>query len=170
MGTSVKRPRLYAIECNPRAHTAVVLFANTGNALGRDDLHQLTDAYLDASHSSSEASQAKQEATTSQTPAIIVPPVLTRGRYWLAHDLVILLVLPLTSMLRLRMSPVGFIRHLAELFGHITTWKEGTFEFWDPMPFLVLYHVYWPLVLLKAWVEGKRWSKINVSTTKMFML
>ncbi|KAG9590125.1 hypothetical protein KCU90_g14242, partial [Aureobasidium melanogenum] len=47
-------------------------------------------------------------------------------------------------------------------------WKDGTYEIWDPLPAWWLYHVYWPFQFAKSLVTGFKWSRINVSTTKMF--
>jgi catechol O-methyltransferase len=51
----------------------------------------------------------------------------------------------------------------------LLNWKDGTFEVWDPWPAFWLYHVYWPVQFVLAVVQGKKWSRLNVSTTKMFM-
>jgi hypothetical protein len=47
-------------------------------------------------------------------------------------------------------------------------WRDGTLTVDDPVPFFVLYHVYWPARFVESLRTGKGWSRINVSTTKMF--
>ncbi|KAF1953814.1 hypothetical protein CC80DRAFT_526943 [Byssothecium circinans] len=47
-------------------------------------------------------------------------------------------------------------------------WRDGTFMVRDPVPFLVLYHVYWPWVFVGALIGGRGWSRVNVSTGKVF--
>jgi catechol O-methyltransferase len=44
------------------------------------------------------------------------------------------------------------------------------FEVWDPLPFWWLYHVYWPAVFWGRACGGGsgRWSRVNVSTGKVF--
>ena len=79
--------------------------------------------------------------------------------------------LVLDPFYRMAMSRLGFgafLASCAEFVIHLGSWKEGTFEAWDPWPAFVLYHVYWPLTILSAWWYNIRWSRVNVSTTKMF--
>jgi predicted ATP-grasp superfamily ATP-dependent carboligase len=142
--------RIYAIECNPRAHTAVVLFAQEGQTMAH-----MVDAYL---------SVLDEPAKVDDTGHLVTPAYPVSPRYWIAHDLVTLGVLPLVH------GGMEAWKGVCDLLGHVTTWKEGSFETWDPWPTLVLYHVYWPLTILDAWWHGQRWSRVNVSTTKMFML
>jgi hypothetical protein len=47
-------------------------------------------------------------------------------------------------------------------------WRDGTLTVEDPVPFFVLYHLYWPMKFVESLRTGKKWSRINVSTTKMF--
>ncbi|KAI0025789.1 hypothetical protein F4780DRAFT_719940 [Xylariomycetidae sp. FL0641] len=94
------------------------------------------------------------------------PDVLPR--YWLGHDLIALLIHPVIRLASGQTDPATAVGDVLDFVRHLATWKEGTYETWDPLPFLVLYHVYWPLRLLFAWRKGQRWSRVNVSTTKMF--
>jgi hypothetical protein len=153
--------RLYAIECNPRAHTAVVLFAQQGPAM-----EAMVEAYLSVIDSGTTADK-KSESTTVRG-SVVVPPPNAKPRYWLGHDLVSLVLQPACHAAMGRLGFGDLIRSCAVFFAHVFTWKEGTLEVWDLMPGLVLYHVYWPLTFLSAWWHGRRWSRINVSTTKMF--
>lgn len=144
-----KDMQLYPIECNPRAHTAVVLF---------NDTRQLASAYLTAF--TPPTSLASSDIVSPQTP--------TAAFYWFGHDVVALGVLPLLDWLYglATIDEVGDA--WAEFVQHVLYWRDGTFAWWDPLPFWVLYHVYWPAVFLASVVWGKRWSRINVSTTKVF--
>jgi catechol O-methyltransferase len=60
------------------------------------------------------------------------------------------------------------VEGVQEFYQHVTTWQDGTFIVYDPLPFFVLYHVYWPVQFARCLVSGKRWTRINVSTTKVF--
>ncbi|KAE9964027.1 hypothetical protein BLS_008719 [Venturia inaequalis] len=151
-GTSKLEERIYPIECNPRAHTAVVLFGH--------DSEKMVDAYLHLLDSKADSENRKTEVVfpSSQTPY-----------YWLGHDIVTRLILPGLSLLTFRSSLASTYRHLRELHDHIHNWKDGTFEVWDPWPFWWLYCVYWPGRLVVAIVRGEWWSRCNVSTGKMFI-
>ena len=157
---------IYPIECNPRAHTAITLFSSTP---------ALASAYL---------------SIFSPTPTLQVrdplaprPPVYKH--YWLGHDVVALLILPLLDAFcglgkddggsgSSRMgseAEEGVLQHWTRFWERVSSgsgWRDGTFALEDPWPFWVLYHVYWPGVFLGALLRGKSWSRVNVSTTKVF--
>ena len=158
------RRRLYAIECNPRAHTSVVLFtedATTTRALVR--------AYLSVLEDDDEPLQGGLTNGEPPLPPVVTPPGRAVPRYWVAHDLAALLLQPAWSWATGRTAGMDLVAGLVAFGTHVLTWQEGTWTPADPMPALALYHVYWPLTILKAWWEGRRWSRVNVSTTKMFM-
>ncbi|KAI4152507.1 MAG: hypothetical protein LQ340_002876 [Diploschistes diacapsis] len=149
---------LLPIECNPRCHTAVVHFR--GHELA------LTTAYL---------SLLPPEKGSSPYP--YVPDLLvgnntkeSSGYYWIAHDLIVLGVLPLLQFLFGSGSLKDLTQSHFEFWKHITLWKDPTFEWWDPLPWFVLNHIYWPGQLVSASWSGTRWSQINVSTGKMFVM
>lgn len=160
--------RLYAIECNPRAHTAVVLFHQYGPAMAA-----MVRAYISAtSRTPVEDSNGRQRHVAQDDDEIqdslIVPPVATPPRYWIGHDLVSLVLHRAGHVVTGNLGFSEFLAGCVNSVVHVGTWKEGTFDAWDPWPAFVLYHVYWPLVILSAWWRGDRWSRLNVSTTKMF--
>lgn len=136
--------QLYPIECNPRAHTAVVLF-NT-------DAQRLAGCYLSLLDD------------PEAPPLDVYIPDSTAGFYWIGHDIVTLFFLPLLYISDFS----NFYHNLKELIEHVLHWKEATFEVWDPVPFFLLYHVYWPRLFLRSILKWEKWSRINVSTTKMF--
>ena len=148
---------LQPIECNPRAHTAVALFAGRGS--------QLTDAYLGALGPGINGTprrsnpEQEQELVTAGNPP---------GYYWIGHDLVTLLLYPLLALLRGQVTVGGYLRGCGTFVLHVLFWKDGTFEIWDPVPWWWLYHVYWPGQFLWCILRRRRWSRVNVSTTKMF--
>lgn len=157
------RVRLYAIECNPRAHTAVALFAQPG-----EQMRSMVGAYMSAVGGPLEPSKDKDSFRA--TPGLVWPPAGVTPRYWIGHDLVSRGLLPWLNLLLWKpRSGALLVNHLGELAHHASSWKDGTFELWDPWPFVALYHHYWPRAILAAWWKGERWSRLNVSTTKMFI-
>ncbi|KAH7029175.1 uncharacterized protein B0I36DRAFT_269510 [Microdochium trichocladiopsis] len=158
--------RVYAIECNPRAHTAVVLFAQHGA-----EMEAMVAAYISATDAVSRDKHRDSNGENPRDVMQISPPVNTLPRYWLAHDLVSLVLQPLVRLVFSGdwIAGAELVKGSIKLLEHILTWKEGTFEAWDPMPAFWLYHVYWPLTILSALWRGVRWSRVNVSTTKMFL-
>lgn len=145
---------LYPIECNPRTHTAVVLFER--------DMKRLADCYL-----SLLATEDSQLAADPQLAAAVYTPDTTfaGGYYWIGHDIVSLLLLPFLHIIS---DFSGFFSALWEFIEHLLCWKDATFEFWDPVPFWLLYHVYWPCMFALSIIKWRKWSKINVSTTRIF--
>ena len=145
---------LYPIECNPRAHTAVVLFN------GKSE--ECANAYLTAL--STEMNGAANEQMTE-----VVTPFKPLQYYWIGHDLVALVILPLLQVVMLNASLTEWVRGCIVFVQHVLYWKDGTFERWDPLPWWWLYHVYWPGQFLSCIVQRGKWSRINVSTAKMFV-
>lgn len=153
---------LQPIECNPRAHTAVVLF----NGLGKE----MAAAYLSAIDPTPQMNGSLEPQSTdadAEHDSILVPARPARY-YWLGHDVVTLLFLPLLSLLRGKMGIRAYVQGLQQLVTRVLFWKDGTFEAWDPLPWWWLYHVYWPGIFLTSVLGGKRWSRVNVSTAKVF--
>lgn len=140
-------PVLYPIECNPRAHTAIVLFTGT---------HRMVDAYMSL-------------LDGDETEEVIVPAQTGGYRYyWTGHDLLTKFVLPVVGVVTMRMGLRGAVREFTALLAHLLLWRDGTWELWDPMPWWWLYHVYWPLRFWHCLRTEVEWTRINVSTTKMF--
>lgn len=197
---------LRAIECNPRAHTAVVLFR------GREK--EMADAYLSLLDGSPSVPSEPQPVTNEvmngylDQSALQVPgdggvnivdtrdstapitPLLDDGKYyWIGNDIITLLLLPLLHLLLLPFFSSALttrplylfyyeypaaiselVRSVVELTRHILFWKDGTWKLDDPVPELVLYHVYWPLVFVDKLRQGRQgwWSRCNVGTCKVF--
>ncbi|OHF02156.1 hypothetical protein CORC01_02436 [Colletotrichum orchidophilum] len=143
--------KLYPIECNPRAHTAVALFGDTPD---------LVEQYL----------SVLDEPMTSRggSETDVVTPRRPAKYYWIGHDLFTLLLIPTARILLFRMSIPAYGRSLRAFLEHVLFWKDGTFELADPLPAWWLYHVYWPMTFWDCIVNRRSWSRINVSTTKMF--
>ena len=144
---------LYPIECNPRAHTAVVLFNGQSEECAK--------AYM-AAITSNMNGNASEHVTNAVTPSN------SERYYWIGHDLVVLIFLPLLQVLMLKSSMADLVRDCSIFFQHLFLWRDGTFETWDPLPWWWLYHVYWPGQFLSCILQRRKWSRINVSTAKMF--
>ncbi|KAJ5490707.1 hypothetical protein N7539_002274 [Penicillium diatomitis] len=141
---------LYPIECNPRAHTAVVLFRDTP---------AMAHAYL---------SVFEEDGDPSKSSTVSTPAAPVDDYYWIGHDLVTFLLSPVLALLCGAGSFSAVHKGLKTFSSHLLYWRDGTFAIWDPLPFLVLYHVYWPIRFGQSLFSGQQWSRINVSTTKMF--
>jgi hypothetical protein len=141
---------LYPIECNPRAHTAVVLF---------DETPAMAEAYL------SIFDGAVSDYNKS-TP--VYPRAPTSSYYWMGHDVVSFGILPVLDAVFGKGTWTDAANAFANLARHVVYWRDGTLTVKDPVPFFVLYHVYWPARFVESLRSWKGWSRINVSTTKMF--
>jgi hypothetical protein len=148
--------KLYPIECNPRTHTAVCAFA--------DIPEDLSDAYLSVlpDHESNNISNRHL------TDTVVVSKPGVPGTYWIGHDLVTKVLLPLFWLLRFEMGLRECLSRWMEFVEHVLFWKDGTWAVWDPWPVWWLYMGYWPGMFLVSLWERKWWSRCNVSTTKMF--
>lgn len=182
------RAALLPIECNPRAHTAVVLFRGRETAMADAYLTALTPrtdgaaGRPDSMNGSPDAPPGVHPTTPSKTrpningytppppdPAAPIAPTPTPPRYyWLGHDLVTLVLLPLPSLVRGRITVPAYLQGCKTFLAHVLWWRDGTFELWDPVPFWWLYCVYWPGLFAATVVRGGRWSRVNVSTCKVF--
>ncbi|MCJ1305792.1 hypothetical protein MMC08_008608 [Hypocenomyce scalaris] len=147
---------LYPIECNPRARTAVVLFK--GQSV------EMAQSYLAALSSKSNGAVANGHASRQE----VVAPQHPARYYWVGHDLVELVLLPILESLRGKMSIADVMQSCYVFLHHLLFWKDATFEVWDPLPWWWLYHIYWPGMFLACILHGRRWSRVNISTTKVF--
>ncbi|TQN71990.1 hypothetical protein CSHISOI_03541 [Colletotrichum shisoi] len=159
--SSPEQLALYPIECNPRAHTAVALFGDT------PDLVQQYLAVLDDDDDDADDDNDDDKSGAGLGVEVVTPRKPTKY-YWIGHDLLTLLLLPTAQLLLFRTSLAAYGRSVKTFAEHILFWKDGTFEPWDPLPAWWLYHVYWPSVFWNCIVNWRCWSRINVSTTKMF--
>lgn len=166
---------LYPIECNPRAHTAVCLLTNRNP----DMIH----AYLELLNETPDNKNNNHPEHLAIPTPTTTPKEEETSYYWIGHDLLTLLFNPFLSSLTTAppqqhpsffsffFSPSfyrAYKHNLLTFLSHLLTWKDGTYEIWDPLPWFALYHVYWPVRFAMCLVTGTRWSRVNVSTTKMF--
>jgi hypothetical protein len=147
--------KIYPIECNPQAQTAIVLFADESEDLAEAYLSVLTD-------------HSPPVPTTNPRPKPSITPSMTAGCYWIGHDLVTLVILPFWDFASRRIDIWTFLGSWVEFIEHVLFWRDGTFEVWDPWPAWWLYCGYWPGMFIVTLVTRRWWSRCNVSTRKMF--
>ena len=145
---------LQPIECNPRAHTAVVLFDGKSA--------EMAESYMSAL-------KPQVNGVTEDYEHAIVTPSNPPKYYWIGHDLVALVLYPLLQVFMRKMTIAASVRSCLVFVEHVLLWQDGTFAIWDPLPWWWLYHVYWPAHFLRCILQRQRWSRVNVSTTKMFL-
>lgn len=174
---------LRALSCNPRTHTAVMLLSNQGQS------QALAEAYLSALRRRDyqmNGSPAEQKSrlppehnepiTTPDAevlpdpalpdPNIITPPPARPPKYyWIGHDILTLLFLPLFTR---PFSISTYAHNVMTLLLHLFFWNEAIFAIWDPLPWWWFYHVYWPRVFLKAMWTGRKWRRVDVGTGEVF--
>ena len=150
---------LVPIECNPRAHTAVVLF--TGREI------EMVEGYMSAVERKKKANM-NGITNGDELEEEFVSSIGRVKYHWIGHDLITMVVYPLLLLLLRRITISKYLQGVGAFIEHILLWKDGTYELWDPLPAWWLYHVYWPGQFLACILQGRKWSRINVSTLKMF--
>jgi hypothetical protein len=117
--------KVYAIECNPRTHSAITMFYNHPG---------VARAYL-------------------ETGVPVVRPLRSsRPTYWLYHELWGLVSHPTTAAQHLRTIARG---------------KEAIFDWSDPLPFLMAYHLQIPSLLLQNVRRLRGWVRIDFNIGKL---
>jgi catechol O-methyltransferase len=139
--------KLYAIECNPRTHTAIVLFRDYPSHPSSPGRSEWVNAYMSATSPSSADSFLARQNGKPLVPVAGTPPA-----YWIGHEIF--------DALRFRDIKTLIHRMLFEFDAH---WDVS-----DPVPWLALYHIQWPAVFLYSLFSGRKWTRINASTGKVF--
>lgn len=151
--------RMLPIESNPRAHTAVVLFAKQPGAL--------TESYLRLLEKKKKG--AEEEVKNDESLECVVCPEDTKTTYcWMGHELVVEVLLPMVEVWRGEMTVREWVQRMVKYVGGMVNLRDATFEVLDPIPWFWMYHVYYPWFFVLSLVLGKRWTRINVSTTRVF--
>ena len=125
--------RIYAIECNPRTHSAITMFYSNPD---------VAKAYLE----------------TEPLSEVIQPLKSSRPTYWIYHEIWRLV----TNLL----SPAQTWRRLQI----IVSGKDAIFEWFDPLPFLMVHHWQIPLLLLGNLRQLKGWIRIDFNIGKLVEL
>jgi catechol O-methyltransferase len=139
---------LYAIECNPRTHTAIVLYRNYPSHPASAGQSEWIRAYTCAV--SSTFTDEFIRRNNGQVP--LVPLDRTPPAYWIGHEVF--------DALRFRDWKTLVHRLLFE--------SEAHWDATDPLPWFALYHIQWPAVFVTSLLTGRRWTRINASTGKVF--
>lgn len=116
--------RVYAIECNPRTHSAITMF---------HDHPEVAQAYLEA------------------RPTAITPLPGSAPTYWIYHELWRLLRGP-DRLRRLRVIAAG---------------RDAIFAAWDPLPYLAVYHLQIPALLVDNLRRRRGWRRIDFNIGKL---
>ncbi|KAJ0419723.1 hypothetical protein BJY00DRAFT_301948 [Aspergillus carlsbadensis] len=140
--------KIYAIKCTPRAHTAVVLFAENP---------VMADAYVSI-----------LDGKPPPSLSLVIPHNYVQGYFWLGYDFVARYILAAMAL----PSNAGHYSEIMKgpdaFWEHLWRWEDATWVVWDPVPFFVLYHVYWPMRFLGSLLSGREWRWVDVSTGQMF--
>lgn len=183
--------RLVAIECNPRVHTAVGLLVRDNPAFGR----VYAEALAEGAPESKAKAKAKSESGSKAAP-LVLPQRGTESISWRAHDVparllpaLLSALLPASVCARLgrAVHPLwlgeassssegeskgkgesegegGRDDPTADIGAHDASWDAG-----DPLPALALAHLLWPYLLVRqVLVRRRAWSRVNVSTARIF--
>jgi predicted ATP-grasp superfamily ATP-dependent carboligase len=119
---------IYAIECNPRTHSAITMFYNHPDVAA---------AYLE-----------------SDLPTI-QPLKSSRPTYWIYHEIWRLITQPMQMGHRLKIIASG---------------KDAIFDWFDPLPFLMVHHAQIPWLLLGNLRQLKGWVRIDFNIGKLVEL
>lgn len=144
---STRDGQLYPIECNARVHTAVILLP----------LDKIAACYEDP--------KGQKYKTTLR------PVRGTQPRSWLYNDLIMRYLprlVPSTYALeRIHPSlpacvvPAHRRRSLRPNERVLQLRLDPSLVADDPVPFIVLWHVFWPSLLLIRWWQGKYWTRVS---------
>jgi predicted ATP-grasp superfamily ATP-dependent carboligase len=119
---------VYAIECNPRTHSAITMFYNHPD---------IARAYLEDDF------------------PVIQPLQSSRPTYWIYHEIWRLVTHPMQIGQRLKIIASG---------------KDAIFDWFDPLPFLMVHHAQIPWLLLKNLWQLKGWIRIDFNIGKLVEL
>ncbi|QSZ30284.1 hypothetical protein DSL72_004806 [Monilinia vaccinii-corymbosi] len=150
---------LFPIECNPRAHTAVVLL--------NDRAADMADAYMTLLPSPPDHDAPPPHRST-QEPVVPSPNTIRTGYYWIGHDFVTKVLLPTLAVLKCEKGIGSLMREWMDFVRHVAQWHDGTYEVWDPWPAWCLYVLFLPGCFSVSLWERRWWSRCNVSTGKFF--
>lgn len=167
-------PELYPIECNARVHTAVILLPLDRIAACYEDHHD-TESVSDSTQADGDKEDELGEEDEAERP-VLRPLLDTRPRSWLYNDLIMRylpLFVPLDTLRRLHPSlPACHPSQFPDPppSPSESPWRirlDPTLIAVDWIPFLVLWHVYWPALLISRWWQGKKWTRVSRGSSYM---
>ncbi len=142
---STKNDEIYPIECNARVHTAIIL-------LPLDDIARCYDENHDGN-------------------SVVRPKKGTKARSWIYNDLIMRylpILIPDAGLLR-QLHPSlpaclvsnGVSKKLRPSENPLEWRVDPSLISDDWKPFFVLWHVYWPWLLITRWRNGKKWTRVS---------
>ena len=177
--------RLYPIECNARVHTAVILLPLDGVAAcyagfvdAQGDKNIKTTGrgkgqVNGIAHGTGRHGRADEDAGDGQQQ-VLRPVTGTLPRSWIYNNLVMRLLPALVPSPRLLglihpslpaclapPGPGGKDTDKRPDESALAPALEPTLVADDWLPFLVLWHVWWPALLLRRWWRGVRWTRVR---------
>ncbi|MEL6160797.1 MAG: ATP-grasp enzyme [Cyanobacteria bacterium J06627_32] len=135
--------QVYAIECNPRTHSAITMFYNQP---------AVAAAYLGDEAPRDNIAGAKVLSLPVQ------PLPSSRPTYWIYHEV--------WRLLTHFLSPPATLARLRTIFQG----KDAIFDWRDPLPFLMVHHWQIPLLLLRDLRQLKGWIRIDFNIGKLVQL
>lgn len=180
---------LRAATCNPRAHTSMMLLSKHSQALAEAYLSALRpwDPKINGNHvekrilpdndnestntpDSEDEGQTPHEIPDSSNIIITIPDHPSSPKfYWLGHDIITLLILPLFNR-PFSISISTYAHNIIIFLQHLLFWNDAMFAAWDPLPWWWFYHVYWPgIILVSMWTgPGKKWGWVDFGIGESF--
>ncbi len=148
---------MYAIECNPRTHSAITMFYSqpaVATAYLSDE--PLTDSMSESSPKPS--SQLSFGSSSGPFLGPVRPLPASRPTYWIYHE-----VWRLLTHLTSRQATVERLKIIAK-------GKDAIFDWQDPLPFLMVHHWQILLLLLNDLRQLKGWIRIDFNIGKLVQL
>jgi hypothetical protein len=134
---STKDGQLYPLECNARVHTAIILLP----------LSKIADCY------------------STEPGKTLRPDPDAAPRSWIYNDLVMRYlprILPSSLLGLIHPSLPACLARGARPNEDALRWRvDPSLVADDWVPFLILWHVYWPSLLLRRWWNGQRWTRVS---------
>ena len=158
---STKNGQLYPLECNARVHTAVILLP----------VSEISSCYSTAVKNpiqlintvDSRKPDSIRQATLRPKPGII-------PRSWIYNDLIMRYIplfissRPVLSLIHPSLPSCSSTASRQSVRPSEEPWKlrlDPTLVADDWLPFLVLWHLFWPGLLLSRWAQGKKWTRVS---------
>lgn len=150
--------QLYPIECNARVHTAVILLPLDGIASCYDD----------------EGGDDDLDPDSGFHRAVLRPYTNLKPRSWIYNDIIMRYIPQLIPSLKTlewlhpslpACSPLVFNKPgKPAVKPNESIWKirvDPTLVADDWVPFLVMWHIFWPGLLLQKLFQGKKWTRVS---------
>jgi predicted ATP-grasp superfamily ATP-dependent carboligase len=148
---------VYAIECNPRTHSAITMFYNhpgVADAFCRDVTCNTSTSRAGLLNSSFINNISREPAPTIYP---LQPLSTSKPTYWTYHEL-------------WRLTGIRSFPQLQTWCKNILRGKDAIFAIDDPLPFLMVHHWQIPLLLLDNLRRLKGWIRIDFNIGKIVEL